>query len=111
MSELEHGLLGEMRNRLIDDFLDIVILRELENGPLGCYDIISRVHNKHDWKPSSGKTYSHLYSLERKGLLQSRLNSNKRIFILTESGKESIREIANEKNRILGYFLNLIEGE
>jgi DNA-binding PadR family transcriptional regulator len=111
VTELEHGLLGEMRNKLIDDFLDIVILRELENGPLGCYDVISRVHDKYDRQLKSGKTYSRLYSLERKGLVRSRLNSNKRVFVLTESGRETIREIANEKNRILGYVLNLIEGE
>lgn len=111
MSELEHGLLGEMRNRIIDDFLDIIILRELEDGSLGCYDVISRVHNRHDRQLSSGKTYSRLYSLEKKGLVRSRSNSNKRVFMLTESGREALREIANEKNRILGYLLNLIEGE
>lgn len=111
MTELEHGLLGEMRNRIIEDFLDIIILRELDDGPLGCYDVISRVHNRHDRQVSSGKTYSRLYSLERKGLVRSKLNSNKRVFMLTESGREAIREIANEKNRILGYLLNLIDGE
>jgi DNA-binding PadR family transcriptional regulator len=111
VSELEQGFLGEMRNKLIDDFLDILILRELERGSLGCYDIISRVHNKHDRQLSSGKTYSRLYSLERKGLVRSRLDSNKRVFMLTESGRETIREIADEKNRILGYLLSLLEGE
>jgi DNA-binding PadR family transcriptional regulator len=111
VSELEHGLLGEMRNKLIDVFLDILILRELEKGPLGCYDVVSLIHTKYGSQLSSGKTYSRLYSLERKGLARSRLNSNKRVFVLTESGRETIREIANEKNRILGYLLNLIEGE
>jgi DNA-binding PadR family transcriptional regulator len=111
VSELEHGLLGEMRNKLIDVFLDILILRELEKGPLGCYDVTSLVHTKYGSQWGSGKTYSRLYSMERKGLVRSRLNSNKRVFVLTESGIETIREIANEKNRILGYVLNLIEGE
>jgi DNA-binding PadR family transcriptional regulator len=111
VSELEHGLLGEMQSRIIDDFLDIIILRELGDGSLGCYDVISRVHNRHDRQLSSGKTYSRLYSLEKKGLVQSSLNSNKRVFMLTDSGREALREIANEKNRILGYLLNLIEGK
>jgi len=96
---------------MIDDFLDIIILRELEDGSLGCYDVISRIRNRHDRQLSSGKTYSRLYSLEKSGLVRSTLNSNKRVFILTESGRDALREIANEKNRILGYLLNLIEGE
>ncbi len=111
MSKLERELLGEMRKKIIDSCLNIVILRELENGPLGCYDVISRVHNKHDRQLSSGKAYSRLYSLERKGFVRSRLNSNKRAFMLTESGKEIISELANEKIRILGLILNLFEGE
>jgi hypothetical protein len=31
--------------------------------------------------------------------------------MLTESGRDAIKEIASEKNRILGYLLNLIDGE
>ena len=100
-----------MRNRIIDDFLDIIIMRELQNCSLGCYEVISRVHDRHDQQLSSGKTYSRLYSLEKKGLVQSRLNSNKRVFMLTESGRDVLKEIQNEKNRILGYVLNVVEGE
>jgi len=100
-----------MQNRLLDDFLEMIILRELRDGPLGCRDLVSRIHNKHDQQLSSGKTYSRLYSLEREGMIQSKLNSNKRVFMLTELGRETIRETADEKNRILGYVLSLIEGE
>ena len=111
MIELGHTLLDDMQNRLLDDFLEMIILRELRDGPLGCRDLVSRIHNKHDQQLSSGKTYSRLYSLEREGMIQSKLNSNKRVFMLTELGRETIRETADEKNRILGYVLSLIEGE
>jgi len=66
VSELENGLQDEMRKRIVDDFLDFMVLRELEKRPLGCYDVISLLHNKHDMQLSSGKTYSRLFSLKEK---------------------------------------------
>jgi len=111
VSELEQRLLGEMHSRIVRSFLDVLILQELGKGPMGCYDVISLIRNKHDVRLSAGKTYSCLYALEKDGLLCSELDSNKRIFMLTECGKEKVKELSREKNRILGLLLNLFEDE
>lgn len=111
VSELEQTVLGDMHSRIVRSFLDVVILRELEKGPLGCYDFISMIRNKYDVSLSPGKTYSCLYALEKEGLLQSELNSNKRIFMLTQRGKQTLRELSKEKGRIFGVLLGLFEEE
>lgn len=108
---MEPELLGEMHKRIVQNFLDIVILQELNKRPLHCYDIISQIYNKHYTQLSSGKTYSRLFALERDGLVKSELNSNKRIFNITQRGKERVRELSMEKTRILGFFLDLFEGK
>lgn len=111
VSELEQRLLGEMHNRMVHNFLDVVILQELDKGPRGCYDVISLIRSKHDVPLSPGKTYSCLYGMEKNGLVRSELRSNKRIFMLTDSGKETVRQLSKEKTRILGLLLNLFEDE
>ena len=55
----------KMNERIIKNFLDIIIMSELRNGPLSGYDIISYIHNKFQLLVSSGTIYSLLYSLER----------------------------------------------
>lgn len=89
--------------------MDVVILQGLEKGPLGCYDVISLIREKYDVSLSPGKTYSCLYALEKDGLVQSELNSNKRTFRLTEQGKEMIKELSREKTKIFGMLLRLFE--
>jgi DNA-binding PadR family transcriptional regulator len=109
VSRLEQKILGEMHNRIVRSFLDIVILQALERGPLGCYDVVSLIRDKYDVSLSPGKTYSCLYTLEKEGLVQSELNSNKRIFRVTDQGKDVIRELSREKTKIFGMLLRLFE--
>lgn len=111
MSELEQGILGEMHRRIVNNFLDVAVLLELEKSPLGCYDVISLINDKHDMMLSSSKTYSCLYALERDGLVKSEMNGNRRVFKLTDRGKETIGELSKEKTRILGLLLNVFEGQ
>jgi DNA-binding PadR family transcriptional regulator len=47
--------------------------------------------------------------LEKEGLVQSELNSNKRIFRVTDQGKDVIRELSREKTKIFGMLLRLFE--
>lgn len=109
MSRLEQKILCEMHNRIVRSFLDVVILQGLVRGPLGCYDVVSLIREKYDVSLSPGKTYSCLYTLEKEGLVQSELNSNKRIFKLTDGGKEFIGELSREKTKIFGMLLRLFE--
>jgi len=103
--------LDGIHKRFVRSFLDFVILLELSKRPLGGYDVITLIHDRHHMLLSSGTVYTKLYTLEKDGLVKSRLNSGKRVFTLTERGKETTREFLNSKARILGSLLDLFAGE
>jgi hypothetical protein len=57
----------DVRKKVLKNFLDVIILRELEgNDSLSGYDVIAIIHKKFDLLMSPGTTYALLYSLERK---------------------------------------------
>lgn len=85
-----------MRERLIKNFLDVLILIELKNEPLSGYDIITHVNNKFHFLVSAGTVYTMLYSLERKGLVRGIANSRKTTYTLTKKGTLMIEVILNE---------------
>ena len=89
------------------NFLDVLILLELEKGAMGGYDVIALVHKKFDILLSSGTVYSCLYFLERNGLIKGEWSTRKKVYVLTEKGKETIKTILNLKNKILGLMINL----
>jgi DNA-binding PadR family transcriptional regulator len=60
---LESKVLKKMHERIIKNFMDIIIMTELRNGALSGYDVISYIHNKFNLLVSSGTVYSLLYSL------------------------------------------------
>jgi DNA-binding PadR family transcriptional regulator len=82
--KLEGKILKKMHERIIKNFMDIIILAELRNGPMSGYDVISFIHNKFHLLVSSGTVYSLLYSLERNGLIEGTWNERKRVYKLTE---------------------------
>lgn len=110
VSDLESKILDQMHKRMVKDFLDMVILIELRKRPMGGYDVIALVHNKFDILLSSGTVYSNLYFLERNGLVKGE-GSNRRVYTLTELGKESAKAFLSAKSKILGLLLNLFVDE
>jgi DNA-binding PadR family transcriptional regulator len=67
---LESQVLKKMHRRIVKSFMDILILSELQNGPMSGYDAITFIHNKFGILVSSGTVYSLSYSLERDGLIK-----------------------------------------
>jgi DNA-binding PadR family transcriptional regulator len=90
--------LMDMHKRIVRDFLDILILAELQKGPMSGYDVIGFVHDKYRLLISSGTVYSVMYSLERKGLISGVWTQRKRVYKLTEGGEKTIMEIINAKD-------------
>ena len=93
----------KLRRRTIKNFMDILILVELRKGkPMSGYDVISFIHNRFNLLVSSGTIYSLLYSLERDGLIEGSSvgNSRKRIYSLTEMGKENNRTLSNANEEV-----------
>jgi DNA-binding PadR family transcriptional regulator len=85
-----------VRERIIKNFLDIIILVELKTEPLSGYDIITLVNDKFHFLVSAGTVYTLLYSLERKGLVKGNTNRRKTVYTLTEKGVLMIETILNE---------------
>ncbi len=98
-----------MHRRIIRDFLDILVLAELRNGPMSGYDVITFIHNKFHLLFSSGTVYSKLYSLERNGLISGSSNQRKRMYKLTEKGEETIKAIMNANDKIQYLMSSLLK--
>ena len=88
--------------------MDILILAELQEKPLSGYDIISLIHRKFNVLVSSGTVYSLLYSLERKGLVTADMDQRKRVYTLTEKGKQTLETVGRANEEINSLVHNLI---
>ena len=111
VAELESEILDQTHKRIVKNFLDMVILMELRKRSMSGYDIIAFINNKFHMLMSSGTVYSHLYFLERNGLIKDKWAQRRRVYTLTEQGKENVRAFLNSKDKILGLVLNLFIGE
>jgi len=69
---MEAGILKKMHERIIKNFMDIIVFAELRSGALSGYGVISFIHNKFRLLVSSGTVYSLLHSLEKNGLIEGR---------------------------------------
>jgi len=107
--KMEGKILKKMHERIIKNFMDIIILAELRAGPLSGYDVISFIHNKFHLLVSSGTVYSLLYSLERNGQIEGTWNERKRVYKLTEKGKKTIETILNANDKLKNFITNLLK--
>jgi DNA-binding PadR family transcriptional regulator len=107
--KMEGRILKKMHERIIKNFMDIIIMAELRSGALSGYDVISYIHNKFNLLVSSGTVYSLLYSLERNGLVEGVWDERKRIYRLTEKGEKTIETTLNANEKIKGFMSNLLK--
>jgi len=106
---LEGKILKKMHERIIKNFMDIIILAELRNGPLSGYDVVSFIHNRFHLLVSSGTVYSLLYSLERNGLIEGTWNERKRVYKLTDKGRKTIDTVLNANDKIKNFITGLLK--
>jgi DNA-binding PadR family transcriptional regulator len=107
----EGKILKKMHERIIKDFMDIIIMTELQNGSLSGYDVISYIHNKFNLLVSSDTVYSLLYSLERNGLVEGVWDERKRVYKLTEKGEKTIDTLLNTSDKIRGFIANILKSQ
>lgn len=94
--------------RLIQDFMDIIILRLLrENHCTSAYELIKYFHHKFHMLVSSGTVYSMLYSMERQSLIEGNFDGRKRIYKLTKHGEEFLTETCMTGQRNHSVFLSI----
>ncbi len=109
--KLEGKILKKMHERIIKNFMDIIIMTELQNGSLSGYDVISYIHNKFNLLVSSGTVYSLLYSLERSGLVEGIWDERKRVYKLTEKGEKTINTLLSANDKIKGFMANILKAQ
>lgn len=110
MIALESEVFTEVHEKVVKSFLDPLILIELSKSPMSGYDVRAFIHRKFHILISSGTVYSHLYFLERKGLVKDKGTQKKRIYELTKRGKETVKAILNLKDKILGLMVRFFVG-
>ena len=106
--KLESRILKKMHERIIKNFMDIIIMTELRNSALSGYDVISYIHNKFNLLVSSGTVYSLLYSLERNGLIEGVWEERKRVYKLTQKGEKTINTLLGASDKIKGSMANIL---
>jgi DNA-binding PadR family transcriptional regulator len=109
--KLEGKILKKMHERIIKNFMDIIIMTELQNGSLSGYDFISYIHNKFNLLVSSGTVYSLLYSLERNGLIEGVWEERKRVYKLTQKGEKTINTLLGASDKIKGFMTNILKAQ
>ena len=108
MSALESKTAHTLDRRIIQNFMDIIILKYLKNNhPVSGYDVIKYLHKKFHMLPSSGTVYSLLYSLERKNLIKGNMNQRKRVYKLTDQGEKLLRDVRITSNHIQAVFSSI----
>jgi DNA-binding PadR family transcriptional regulator len=107
--KLESKTLRKIHERIIKNFMDIIIMTELRNGSLSGYDFISYIHNKFNLLVSSGTVYSLLYSLERNGLIEGVWEERKRVYKLTPKGEKTIDTLLGASDKIKGFMTNILK--
>ena len=107
--KLETQTVKTLNKRIIKNFLDIIIMGELRNGPLSGYDLTVYIQTKYQLLVSPGTVYSLLYSLERKNLIQGAWDERKRVYELTEMGAQTIGELLGADNAIHSFTVNLLK--
>ncbi len=105
MSSLE--IVERLHKRVIQNFMDILILTEMKKGSLSGYDAIGLIHNKFGILVSSGTVYSLLYSLERDGLIKGAWNQRKRVYALSEKGEQNIKLITKANEEVQNFLRNI----
>src|SRR3990170_7768609 len=105
--ESSSNLANKLEKRVIQDFMDIYILEEMEKRSLSGYDIIVLVQKGFGLLVSSGTVYSLIYSMERDGWIKGVWNERKRVYELTEKAQHEARIIAKVNEGVRNFLRNI----
>jgi len=108
VSASKSELVADIDARLIQDFMDIIVLKLLGNNRLASgYDLIRHFHQRFRILVSSGTVYSMLYSLERQGFLEGTFDGRRRVYRLTGQGEEFLKNICLTHERSYAVFSSI----
>jgi len=106
-------IVRDIERRITARFMDLLVLSILnhDGGGISGYDLIKHFHSKFGFLMSPGTVYSQLNAMEREGLLKSQQNGGKRVFLLTQRGKEKSKIILNAEDKILKSMARLFDSK
>jgi len=104
---MDPELLMQMNERIVKNFLDMLILVELKRGPLSHSKLASVFSKRFGEIVDFSLVDSNLNFLEKEGLIMSRKAKSSKAYALTMKGEEKVRAFLNSKDKILGLLLNL----
>lgn len=99
----------ELYERIVKSFMDLIVLKELVHGnPICGHEIRALIHKRFHILISSGTIYSLLYSMEREGLIKGIMTGKKRVYRLTEKGKEKLKNILESSDEFPLFMKSLL---
>jgi len=87
--------------RILRSFIDILILTELEKSSLSGYDITGLINDRFGIFISPGTVYNTLHTLETKNFIEGKWQDKKRVYKISNKGKEFLKVLREHKNEIL----------
>lgn len=100
MEQYGEEITSRIRHKCIRGFIDIMTLVLLANRPMCGYEIIENIYERARVLLSPGTVYPLLDSLQRKGLVESKTESKKKIYKITSSGRETLVRMSAEYAKI-----------
>lgn len=100
MERYTEEITSRIRQKCIRGFMDIMTLVLLADRPMCGYEIIESIYEKARVLLSPGTVYPLLDSLQRKGLIESKTESKKKIYKITSSGRETLVRMSAEYAKI-----------
>lgn len=85
----------------ITGYFKITALRELDNGEQTGYDLIKSFERVFNKKPSAGSIYPLLNELLKEKLVTVKSEGRKKIYRITQKGKNSLKKICREKEKLM----------
>lgn len=98
-----------MRKQAVKSVMDILILAEIKSESMSGYDVIGYIHEKFGVLLSSGTVYSHIYSMERDGLIKGDWETKKRVYNITEKGEQSLKTILEDNVEMLNTLQKVLD--
>lgn len=96
-----------MNERVVKNFLDMLILIELKRSSLSYRELVSIFHKRFGEIVDFSLVDSNLIFLEKEELITNRSVKRRKVYALTAKGEEKVRAFLDSKREILGLFLNL----
>jgi len=91
--------------------MDMLILAELENGPMCGYDAIAFIHDKFGVVVNITTVCSRLHSVEQDKLVKARIDKRRKNYTLTNKGEKTIKAIRNANSKIQKIIKDLLQGK